>query len=177
MEFWLRIEDVYFFMKSQGTIKGMINSEAIKSLFFFFFAFVTWKWKNAQRGKNTVTDFGKGNVFSISTFPHSFIYKGQRPVCEKGFSLELFKSLLGKKERKSARALRGTQAKFETISLLICSSGLSWIPSRPGGHGPVQSGNHPQNMRGWALKKALMPASVGGRSVSIIKGLSSPELE
>lgn len=148
-----------------------------KKPFFFFLAFVTWKWKNAQRGKNTVTDFGKGNVFSISTFPHSFIYKGQRPVCEKGFSLELFKSLLGKKERKSARALRGTQAKFETISLLICSSGLSWIPSRPGGHGPVQSGNHPQNMRGWALKKALMPASVGGRSVSIIKGLSSPELE
>lgn len=59
---------------------------------------------------------GKDNVASIFTFTDSPIYIGQQSVCEKVF-LQEDSNLFWKEEGKATRALRGTQAKFETISL------------------------------------------------------------
>lgn len=55
---------------------------------------------------------GKDDVTSIFISTDSPIYKGQQPLCENVF-LRDDSNLFWKEEGKAARALRGTQTKFE----------------------------------------------------------------
>lgn len=134
--------------------KGTVKEQWVLSRWKAFFAFVTWRWKMQREVKHLSQIWVKRNITSISAFANNSIYKGQQPVWGKKLYCETIRICNG--ERKSGRALRGAEAKLETISFYkrkICYWALiELFPDK--GHCSL-SVYHPQNMRGWSLRNLV----------------------
>lgn len=127
-----------------------MSSEQVKSSF----CLCGLKVKNAERGKTLSQIQVKRNITSTSAFTDNSIYKGQQPVWGKKLYCRTIQMCNG--ERKSGRALKGTEAKFKPISFYkrkICYWALiELLPDK--GHCSL-SIYHPQNMRGWSLRNLV----------------------
>ena len=110
--------------------------------------------EKCRERQNAVTDLGKEEYYLNFCFYWQFYLQGQQPVWGKKLYCRTIQMCNG--ERKSGRALKGTEAKFKTISFYkrkICYWAL--IELLPGkGHCSL-SIYHPQNMRGWSLSNLV----------------------
>lgn len=139
--FWQLIEDIYFFTEKQGAVKGMRSYEEIKSILL-----PSWpEGEKKHKEKKILSQFLVKRILPQFLLLLTVLLTKDSSLFVKKVSLQNYSNLFCKRESKATRAWRGTQAKFETISLYrrkICSLGPYWISSSPRVRGPVQSEYH-----------------------------------